>query len=181
MISMARNALWLAVGDATPKFSGAGRRRAATQSWASLAQKGNHAGIFQATGLPPHARQAGEHCVRRNGRVRVRRLRQTHQQGAVMPAVELDQAMRADFEAWSVHDAVNHPKHYTSHPSGVECIQVTEHMGFNLGNAVKYIWRADLKADAIEDLKKAKWYIERELKRRELPNTGNERAEGSAR
>ena len=64
------------------------------------------------------------------------------------------------------HDAVTHPQHYTSHPSGVECITVTEHMGFNLGNVVKYIWRADLKADAIEDLKKARWYIERELKRR---------------
>ena len=64
------------------------------------------------------------------------------------------------------HDAVNHPKHYTSHPRGVECIQVTEHMGFNLGNAMKYIWRADLKADAIEDLRKAKWYIERELLKR---------------
>lgn len=63
-------------------------------------------------------------------------------------------------------DPVNHPQHYTSHPSGVECIQITEHMGFNLGNAVKYIWRADLKADAIEDMKKAVWYIERELKRR---------------
>lgn len=63
-------------------------------------------------------------------------------------------------------DPVNHPKHYTSHPSGVECIQVTEHMGFNLGNAVKYIWRADLKADAIEDLRKARWYIERELLKR---------------
>lgn len=64
-------------------------------------------------------------------------------------------------------DSVSHPKHYNSHPSGVECITVTEHMGFNLGNAVKYIWRADLKNDAIEDLKKAAWYIERELKRRE--------------
>ena len=63
-------------------------------------------------------------------------------------------------------DPVNHPKHYTGHPSGVECIQITEHMGFNLGNAVKYIWRADLKSDAIEDLKKAKWYIERELLKR---------------
>lgn len=62
---------------------------------------------------------------------------------------------------------VNHPSHYTSHPSGVECIQVTEHMGFNLGNAVKYVWRADLKNDAIEDLKKAKWYIEREIQKRE--------------
>ena len=63
-------------------------------------------------------------------------------------------------------DPVNHPKHYTQHPSGIECIQITEHMGFNLGNAVKYIWRADLKNDAIEDLKKAAWYIDRELKRR---------------
>lgn len=64
------------------------------------------------------------------------------------------------------HDPVNHPKHYTNHPSGVECIQITEHMGFCLGNAVKYIWRADLKADAIEDLKKARWYIEREIEKR---------------
>lgn len=68
-------------------------------------------------------------------------------------------------------DPVNHPSHYTQHPSGVECIQITEHMGFNLGNAVKYIWRADLKADAIEDLKKARWYIDRELQKREkTPN-----------
>ena len=66
------------------------------------------------------------------------------------------------------HDAVNHPKHYTGHPSGVECIQITEHMGFNLGNAVKYIWRCDLKRDAIEDLRKAAWYIEREISKREL-------------
>lgn len=63
-------------------------------------------------------------------------------------------------------DPVNHPKHYTAHPSGVECIQITEHMGFNLGNAVKYVWRADLKGDAIEDLKKACWYIEREIAKR---------------
>lgn len=63
-------------------------------------------------------------------------------------------------------DPINYPPHYTQHPSGVECITITEHMGFNLGNAVKYIWRADLKADAIEDLKKARWYIERELKKR---------------
>ncbi len=62
---------------------------------------------------------------------------------------------------------VNHPKHYTTHPSGVECIQITEHMGFCLGNAVKYLWRADLKGDAIEDLRKARWYIDREIARRE--------------
>lgn len=64
-------------------------------------------------------------------------------------------------------DLINHPPHYTSHPSGIECIQITEHMGFNLGNAIKYIWRADLKHDAIEDLKKARWYLDRELHKRE--------------
>lgn len=64
------------------------------------------------------------------------------------------------------HDPVDHPRHYTAHPSGVECIQITEHMGFNLGNAVKYLWRADLKDDALEDLRKAAWYVEREIHRR---------------
>ena len=67
-------------------------------------------------------------------------------------------------------DIVNKPPHYTEHPSGIECIQVTEHMGFNLGNAIKYIWRCDLKQDAIEDLKKAKWYIEREIDKRVRSN-----------
>lgn len=67
----------------------------------------------------------------------------------------------------TLYDVINHPKHYTNHPSKIECIQVTEHMNFCLGNAVKYIWRADLKADAIEDLKKAAWYIQREIERRE--------------
>ncbi|UNU74125.1 DUF3310 domain-containing protein [Moraxella nasovis] len=63
------------------------------------------------------------------------------------------------------HDNIN-PSHYKSHPSGVECIAITEHMNFCLGNAVKYIWRAGLKTDnAIEDLQKAKWYIEREIER----------------
>lgn len=64
------------------------------------------------------------------------------------------------------HDPVNHPKHYTAHPSGVECIQITEHMGFNLGNAMKYIWRADEKNNAIEDLRKAVWYVQREIAKR---------------
>lgn len=63
-------------------------------------------------------------------------------------------------------DPVNHPKHYTSHPAKIECIQITEHMGFCLGNAFKYLWRADLKNDAIEDLEKAMWYITREIQRR---------------
>ena len=62
-------------------------------------------------------------------------------------------------------DQVNHPKHYVSHPSGVECIEITEHMNFNLGNAIKYIWRASLKGKEIEDLRKARWYVDREIQR----------------
>lgn len=64
-------------------------------------------------------------------------------------------------------DMVNHPPHYTAHPSGVECIQVTEHMGFCVGNAMKYLWRAGEKGDAIEDLEKARWYVDREISRLE--------------
>ncbi len=63
------------------------------------------------------------------------------------------------------HDPVNHPKHYTQHPSGVECITITEWMTFNLGNAVKYIWRAGDKGAQLEDLKKARWYLDREITR----------------
>ena len=66
-----------------------------------------------------------------------------------------------------MNDLINSPNHYTAHPSGVECVEVAEHMNFCLGNAVKYIWRADLKhSDGIEDLRKARWYIEREIARR---------------
>lgn len=64
-----------------------------------------------------------------------------------------------------MNDNVNHPKHYISHPSGVECIEITEHMNFCLGNAVKYIWRASLKGKEVEDLRKARWYIDREISR----------------
>lgn len=76
--------------------------------------------------------------------------------GGVLPQIPMDQ-----------NDPVNHPVHYTAHPSGVECIQITEHMGFNLGNAIKYVWRADLKGNAVEDLKKAEFYIRREIQKRE--------------
>lgn len=73
-------------------------------------------------------------------------------------------------------DPVNHPRHYNTHPSGVECIQIVEHMGFCLGNAIKYLWRADEKGAPIEDLKKARWYIDREIARRE----GSEPRESTA-
>ena len=65
------------------------------------------------------------------------------------------------------NDPVSHPSHYTSHPSGVECLTITRHMNFNLGNAMKYIWRAGLKQDSVEDLKKAVFYINDEIKRQE--------------
>lgn len=61
-------------------------------------------------------------------------------------------------------ETVNHPAHYNRHASGVECITVVEHMTFNIGNAIKYLWRADHK-NGIEDLHKAAWYVQREIKR----------------
>ena len=64
------------------------------------------------------------------------------------------------------NDQINHPPHYTAHPSGVECIDIVEHMSYNVGNAVKYLWRAGLKEDDWEkDMRKAVWYVEREIKR----------------
>jgi hypothetical protein len=66
-------------------------------------------------------------------------------------------------------DQVNHPPHYTSDPSGVEAIQITRHRNFNVGNAFKYLWRAGLKdqAKTIQDLEKAIFYIQDEIKRLE--------------
>ena len=64
-------------------------------------------------------------------------------------------------------DAVNHPSHYTSHPSGVECIAIIEEFPYNRGAAIGYIWRAGLKDDEIQDLKKAAWHINREIERLE--------------
>jgi translation initiation factor 2B subunit (eIF-2B alpha/beta/delta family) len=68
---------------------------------------------------------------------------------------------------------VNSPKHYMASPSGIEVIQLTEHMNFCLGNAVKYIMRCDHKGRSIEDLRKAVWYIQREIRRRELAAQAN--------
>lgn len=80
------------------------------------------------------------------------------------------------------NDNVNHPKHYTSDPSGIECIDITRHRNFNIGNAIKYLWRAGLKFgmeitpkktavikngkdNEIEDLNKAVWYLVDEIHR----------------
>ncbi len=64
------------------------------------------------------------------------------------------------------NDPINHPKHYNAHPSGIEAIEVTEHFNFNTGNAIKYLWRAGSKkgSSRYQDLAKAKWYVEREMK-----------------
>ncbi len=74
---------------------------------------------------------------------------------------------RLAWAATPVNDPIHHPKHYTNHKSGIECIQIVEHMGFCRGNAIKYIWRAGEKGPPIDDLKKAIWYLEREIKRLE--------------
>lgn len=71
------------------------------------------------------------------------------------------------------NDQVNHPKHYTSDPSGIECIDITRHRNFNIGNAIKYLWKAGLKEDKdrklidkqVEDLNKAVWYLVDEIHR----------------
>jgi len=70
------------------------------------------------------------------------------------------------------HNNINHPEHYNRHPSGVECIDIAEGFNFNLGNAIKYIWRAGLKEDAVEDLHKAAHYIAREIGRLQRETLG---------
>ena len=74
-----------------------------------------------------------------------------------------------DSEEANNSDNVNSPKHYNNHPSGIECIEVTRHMGFNIGNAVKYLWRHGKKDKdkTIEDLQKAIFYINDEIKKLE--------------
>lgn len=62
-------------------------------------------------------------------------------------------------------DNVNHPLHYNNHPAGIECIDVIEEFCFNIGSAMKYLWRYEIKGHAVEDLEKAIWYIQREIDR----------------
>lgn len=85
------------------------------------------------------------------------------------PIVKKSLTIDVDFTKRTLKDQcpVNAPKHYTDHPSGIQCIEITRHMSFNLGNAVKYLWRHGKKdpEKAIEDLKKAVFYIEDEIKR----------------
>lgn len=70
------------------------------------------------------------------------------------------------------YEQVNHPKHYNMHPSGVECIDIIEVFGYNIGAAIKYLWREGLKpgTDSLIDLEKARWHIDREIERRNRAN-----------
>lgn len=83
-------------------------------------------------------------------------------------------------------DAVNHPQHYNRSMAvcdkcgdTIECIEVVRHFNFNLGNVIKYIWRAGLKEnDGIEDLKKAVWYLQDEINWREKDRIEDESKSG---
>lgn len=74
------------------------------------------------------------------------------------------------------YEEINHPDHYNQHPSGIECIDVIEHMSFPIGNTIKHLWRAGLKPgmDHHKDLMKAHWYLTRELQRIERESRGSE-------
>lgn len=85
---------------------------------------------------------------------------------AVEPCTPLPPVLTESLDLGPNPEMVDHPKHYNEHPSGVECIEIVRHMNFNIGNAVKYLWRCGMKDDEIQELEKAKWYIEDEIKRR---------------
>lgn len=76
-----------------------------------------------------------------------------------LEAVVQDRALPTDYEH------VDHPKHYGQHPSGVECIDLAEVLSFNIGSAFKYVYRRSSKANTVQDLEKARWYIVREIER----------------
>jgi hypothetical protein len=71
-----------------------------------------------------------------------------------------DKMLRSEEE---VYDSVNRPKHYNSHPSGIEPILITQHEEFTTGNAIKYIMRSKYKGSEEEDLKKAVYYLNTKL------------------
>lgn len=61
------------------------------------------------------------------------------------------------------NDPVNHPAHYTSHPSGIEAIEITQHESFLIGNVLKYVLRAPYKGTELQDLQKAQWYLNKRI------------------
>ena len=78
-----------------------------------------------------------------------------------------DKQLGKDDDWHEVPDPVNHPTHYKSHPSGVEAIQITEHENFCIGSVFKYLLRRKYKGKELQDLKKARWYLDKEIERLE--------------
>lgn len=68
-----------------------------------------------------------------------------------------------------MNDMVNSPSHYRSHPSGVECLEITEHMTFCIGNSLKYVYRRNDKWNTLEDLRKALFYLDRHIGKKVAP------------
>lgn len=88
--------------------------------------------------------------------------------------VERDRASFAPKREEIAPDDVNHPSHYAENGppcphcgNTIECITITEAMPFCLGNTYKYIWRRNEKGTPLKDLKKARWYLDREIQRME--------------
>jgi hypothetical protein len=78
-----------------------------------------------------------------------------------------DRQAEAKARAEAQPDNVDHPSHYNWLPNGIEVIDITEHFNFRTGNALKYIMRADHKGKPVEDIRKAIWYLQRELDARQ--------------
>jgi hypothetical protein len=92
-----------------------------------------------------------------------------HESEFLLATADLSSA--SEVVSGDTHDAVNHPAHYTWLPGGLEVIDITKNFGFVRGNALKYLFRADFKGRTVEDLKKARWYIDYEIKQLEAEET----------
>ena len=100
-----------------------------------------------------------------NAKIRMQTARQFNNLPEGMTAAEVEEIVADVNQAIAQHDAVNHPEHYTA--GGIETIDFieTKNLNYRLGNVVKYITRADHKGDRLENLKKAQWYLNREIEK----------------
>lgn len=84
---------------------------------------------------------------------------------SIPPSTMRESAGFSDPSDYPEGERVVHPKHYNSRVPGIECIEVVQHFNFNLGNVIKYVWRAGDKGNFVEDLKKARQYLDFEIAR----------------
>lgn len=110
--------------------------------------------------------QAGDRANTQHAADYIEALANGTAETALEPAVVKQSFTTGPDQSGEAADMVNHPPHYNGHPSGVECIEVTEQLPFNLGNAFKYVFRHRAK-NGREDLHKARWYLAREQERSE--------------